>query len=276
MTNLEKSRLKSVDDEYIGDLRCLNQKWRFDLREDFSDRFAKIEECKDFETIAVILESPHKDEFDQGLLPNGIESRPLNHQESRDALIKILETVTTNFYNTARQYRIVLINAVKFQCSLGGDLARNENKDIRNENWIKNWIENQDDFVSRLSSISPDLIINLCTQGTYKKDSTNYQEFDENYIKKFGLKFKSDSTVPLLISVKKSFGKDKFTLQEIVEYKLQSNNLITNSNYTKYYHPSRFTYQSNPEFTKLEGKHKINFSKDTLEITEIQPLTTNN
>lgn len=267
MTNLENSRLKFVDDEYIGNLKYVNQKWKFDLRDDFGDSFTGAAECKDLKTIAVILESPHKDEFDQRLLPNGIVSKPLNHQKSREALTTILEIVTTQFYDANMQYRIVLINAVKFQCSLGRDLTKNENKDIRNENWIKNWIDYQDEFIERLNSITPDLIINLCTQGSYKIDDNRFQNLNEEYIKRFGLKFKHDATQSSLISVRKSFGKKEFTLQDIIEYKLESKGLITNENYTKYFHPSRFTYRSNPKFPQLETKNQINFSKGKLEIT---------
>lgn len=206
MTNLEKSRLKLVKDEFIGTLafNCKTKKWNFRLHDGFNKIFIGSESCNGEYTIVVILESPHKYEFEKVSLNTNtnetIKSRPLNNEKSRSALIHILESITTTLYDKRKEYEIVLINAIQYQTSLGDN-----NLDVRNANWLKNWIDYNNDFINRVKTASPDLIINLCTQGTYKKKDCNYQDLDEEYLNRFGLTFMKSKNA--LFSVRKSFGK---------------------------------------------------------------------
>ncbi|BDD04405.1 hypothetical protein [Aureibacter tunicatorum] len=274
MNNLEKSRLKLVKDEYIGELFFLrsNNCWTFKLREDYKSKFVHSEGIKSDNVIAVILESPHIYEFENLSLScedgKKYYSRPLNNNKSREALINILQKIMTSFYEKSKKYEVVLINAIQFQNSLGKNLDSDENIDIRNENWIKNWIDYNIDFINRVKSVSPKLIFNLCTQGSYKLSNCKnvYQNLDDEYIQKFGLKFTNTKSDKVLFEVRRQFGYEKFTLQDVVEYKLEQKGCITNDNYCKYYHPSKFTHDKKPTYPSLEDKNKINFSKKKLAI----------
>lgn len=273
MNDLEKSRLKSVDDEFIGEL-CFdssNNGWTFKLRDDYDSKFIPSKDVAGENVIAVILESPHKHEFESVSLTSddnkSYNSRPLNNSKSRKALSCILKYVMISFYDKSKTYKIVLINAVKFQNSLGKNLNEDSNRDIRNQNWLKNWIEFKDDLSKRVKDVDPELIFNLCTQGAYLKSTKTFQDIDNNYLQSFGLKFKKDKNEKEFFEVKKSFGYEKFTLQEAVEYELEKKGLITNYNYTKYYHPAKFTYSDNPCYPVLDKKNKINFCQSKLIIT---------
>lgn len=62
-------------------------------------------------------------------------------------------------------YRIILMNSIQYQCSLG------ERPDFYRDNmWLKLWFnENlKEDFMWRLSSYHPDIVINMCTLGDHK------------------------------------------------------------------------------------------------------------
>ncbi|MBN9295322.1 MAG: hypothetical protein J0G96_15195 [Flavobacteriia bacterium] len=266
MNHLDLSLLKSVFDEFIGELsfNIKTDDWLFKLREDFNTHFVTANSVSD-NVIAVILESPHIHEFENVSLTSNdgqnIKSRPLNNIKSRDSLIYILENVMTPFYDKNKVYKVVLINAVQFQTSLGGI-----DKDIRNENWLKIWINKKGDFLRRINEVNPTLIFNLCTQGSYKKEDESFQEINDQYLKSFGLKFATVNEEQVLFEVRKLYDKEKFTLQDAVEYVLENEKLISNINYSKYYHPSKFTFGKSPCFPVLDKKNKINFCKSTLKI----------
>ena len=83
-----------------------------DNRKDFLDITDE-----DIPTIVVVLESPHKDEFNNQNFPNG-----------NPALGKTGEMLQKYFENILRKnisylpdnYRVILMNSIQFQCSLGG------------------------------------------------------------------------------------------------------------------------------------------------------------
>lgn len=87
------------------------------------------------------------------------------------------------------------------------------------------------------------------------------------------MKFQTIKTDQVLFEVRRLFSLEKFTLQDAVEYSLELEGLINNLNYSKYYHPSKFTYEKQPCFPVLDKKNKINFCQSILKLTYAEPLT---
>ena len=117
--------------------------------------------------VVILLESPHKDEYDSithmALGPCMGRSGD-NFRKKFDALIK-----GSSIFNQLQNLTcdIVLFNTIQYQCSLGLPLAgkvNSNNKKQRDSNFIA-CIRNND-FIDRLEAINPHAIINLCTKGT--------------------------------------------------------------------------------------------------------------
>lgn len=124
-------------------------------------------------TILLLLESPHKDEYQcgdprypiapaQGRTGTNIElylERILNDSPVADS-----SDIT---------YRVIIANPVQFQTSLWaihkGNLAKW--RTLRNAIWKTLWdvCEVQQDFRSRLQSYCPDVVLNCCTYGLRKR-----------------------------------------------------------------------------------------------------------
>ncbi len=123
--------------------------------------------------IVVILESPHKDEYDpitlQALGP-AMGVTGVNFKTYFDTLLN------GKWKNVLKkgQHSIVLFNAVQFQCSLGNKLsgmASYKNKKKRDENFLLCLDDvNNNDMIKRLKAIRPTLVINLCTVGLKKNN----------------------------------------------------------------------------------------------------------
>ena len=128
--------------------------------------------------IAIVLESPHKDEFNR-------ESKkaigPACGSTGRN-IKKYLPSVLFNYlpaideafglikYDSNKQiqngeYCIALINAIQYQCSLGEDTSEYRDK-IFSKMWELKKVK--DDFIKRLKNSKPSVIINCCTRGNFK------------------------------------------------------------------------------------------------------------
>lgn len=127
--------------------------------------------------ILVILESPHKDEF------NG--SNPIGPAQGKTGIFffsyfanAIAQSAKLNgIYNLLSVYDIVLMNSDQYQCSNGATLNGNYlNKKQRDINWKENFSINNIDFINRIKAINPTIIINLCTNGISKPTLRNCVE----------------------------------------------------------------------------------------------------
>ncbi len=119
--------------------------------------------------IVIILESPHKNEYDpitkMALGPcmgvSGVNLyNDFNNNFSKSKIYNAMNSLECD---------VILLNAIQYQCSEGKPLSgkKNEaNKKNRDNNFFI-CINNKDknDFVTRLKAISPFAIINLCTIG---------------------------------------------------------------------------------------------------------------
>lgn len=160
-------------------------------------------EKEDCPVIAIILESPHIDEYDE----DDKKISPLKNPSSSCILSEYLTqnlfhyitavSVQGNVYSTAKHdiengiYRIKLVNAIQFQCSLGQDLTDKDNQEVKNE--ILEECLNEDlfqkDFIERIKEAS--IIINCCTgQKNGRIDGAQKQVqnlIDSNYPSKLRL-----------------------------------------------------------------------------------------
>lgn len=131
------------------------------------------ENKKQEKTIVIILESPHKDEFASGENKNFfdriIKSNPalgksgdnLQKYFTAEQLVNLLGDEYMK-----NEYRIILMNSIQYQCSLGLDTNI-----YRDHIWILYWLKfGFQNFLNRLESYNPDVIINLCTKGNHSKE----------------------------------------------------------------------------------------------------------
>jgi hypothetical protein len=119
--------------------------------------------------VVIILESPHKNEFDpitkMALGPcMGVSGENFN---SFFNSIFHLSSIYQNIQHAVCD--VIFLNAIQYQCSLGLSLSGKNNlanKKVRDSNFLTclNNINNND-FILRLQAIHPFAIINLCTKG---------------------------------------------------------------------------------------------------------------
>lgn len=153
-------------DQYIWDLK-------FDWTEFTFNYFAwtqrkNINEInKENKTIAIVLESPHKDEFwlDEN---KKVHSRPANGttwDNIRDFFANNLNNKLSELQNIwlkSWNYNVIIVNSSQYQTSLWEDTSL-----YRTYNFIEQIInpENQTDFQHRLNKA--DYVINCCTKWDY-------------------------------------------------------------------------------------------------------------
>lgn len=120
--------------------------------------------------LVLILESPHKKEYDTTNEPKGPASGVTGNNICRH-LDTALKQVGIEFENVT-DFRLVLINAIQYQCSLGelGGNFTNRRDDIFRELFL----QRQDfskDFIDRIRNLrldDDDIVINCCTKGNTK------------------------------------------------------------------------------------------------------------
>ncbi|WP_058953072.1 hypothetical protein [Clostridium tyrobutyricum] len=128
-----------------------------------TDEAIKLIKSTGDKIIVIVLESPHIDEFNKtkcSIAPApalGITGCNLD---------KYFEEKIQGYLPDGK-YHIILTNAIQYQCSLG-----TETDVFRDRMWLKLWIckEFNKNFIGRLEKYNPDIIINLCTKGSHKKD----------------------------------------------------------------------------------------------------------
>ena len=158
-------------------------------------------------TIVVLLESPHVDEFqDSKISPNpALKTTGTNLQKyfTDKSLHNLLGK------NFSKEYRVILMNSIQYQCSLGLDTEK-----YRDHIWISCWYKfGRESFINRLASYNPDIIINLCTNGNHSKEPdlpSDCHNIDKKYLK-YCLKEYFDKQSEL-----KNLEKTTLTLKSIV------------------------------------------------------------
>ena len=187
---------KQVDNQFVGIIEVCKQpngyvKWLecslFDeTRKNAEERKNKSEEYskQQYKTLVIVLESPHSHEFSEGnpigpacgltganiykVLPNIIGAYHPQDGFSDKVKYDSLCDIENG------KYKVFLLNAVPFQCSLGEDTSL-----FRDAIFKKIWDRKKDAngvqsfFKSELTRVNPSVIINCCTRGksgTYLND----------------------------------------------------------------------------------------------------------
>ena len=134
--------------------------------------------------IVIILESPHKSEFD-GSKPLGIA-----HGKTGaffNAKFGELFAATDIFQQLKEDdtHEVVLMNAVQYQCSLGLALNKYENKLQRDKIWLSCFEQCcATDLRDRISALEPFAVINLCTKGVKNLQLILHEKINDypNYV----------------------------------------------------------------------------------------------
>ena len=170
------------DDQFVATIEITNSKISFidnDILSTSREDRQEFYKNQAIDTIALVLESPHKKEFENSscgpakgaagenisdiLLGNLAKFRFINDIQNEGAYFK------TSIDLREGKYKLLLINAVQYQCSLG-DLTGKGKKEQRDKIFRAFFIrEAQDDFIERLRRHNPKIIINCCTGGHYMK-----------------------------------------------------------------------------------------------------------
>ncbi len=188
-------------------------------------------------TIAVILESPHKDEYsDQNFIAPALGATG-NHLQKY--FVNLMAEAIKNIKLDSGVYDVILGNGVQYQCSNGDDP-----KKYRDENWCRLWFsENmKQDFIERLNKYNPQIIINACTVGSHYEDEKEKRpglQFIGNFLKK-------DEISALKSALKNVPFSDKYSLRSYVQ--IAVNEYILNNPETVLMtsaHPSSWYYESN-------------------------------
>lgn len=163
-------------DQYVGQIKESEDWNEFTRKPVFNDEWEVINIPKGEKIMIMILESPHKDEFKGKIGPaKGTTGRNLGKM-----------TRLCDFY-LYRNYELILMNAIPFQCSLGekpekfkdevfANAWNEENQKIWNEENQKIRI-GKSFFKERLCSLLKELdgkfvvIVNACTSGGCRKQA---------------------------------------------------------------------------------------------------------
>ncbi len=159
--SLLQKKIKNIKiicpDQFIGFYSKSNNGLKNGKRKDFPFRINTDEIPEDLPKIIIILESPHKYEYSVPIGP----AKGLTGRNIREYLTDVFEQFNT--YDVTKKHRVVLINAIQYQCSLGFKTSIFRNQ-MFNFCWDKFGKRN---FISRLKKIyhDNDIIINSSTAG---------------------------------------------------------------------------------------------------------------
>lgn len=122
--------------------------------------------CPVIPTVLVILESPHKSEFDN---ITGNPKLPLmNDNKFKTLFSKKIQPLLSNLSYTNGCFQVVLMNAIQLQCSLGRQTV-----EYRDYVFLYFWEKLHIDFEKRLSNFLQGnnvcLVVNCCTKGRHKE-----------------------------------------------------------------------------------------------------------
>ncbi|MBV4428302.1 hypothetical protein [Clostridium tyrobutyricum] len=169
-----KLNKKVCSDEVIGLITIKNGSSIFVKRSDYSSVFLKPKDFTEyyksdnmnFDFICIILESPHKDEYN---IINDLKSydgesmvyRLANGITGRNIEEYINKVITNETDIEDGIYGLLIMNAIQYQCSQGINT-----KFYRDRFWIYYWLHcGKKYFIERLRKYSPKYILNCVTLG---------------------------------------------------------------------------------------------------------------
>ncbi len=169
-------------DNYVGYIsvneNCDNlnvscsKRLKFKNRNSISESDIKQYKSGGNKIIVLVLESPHKDEYEK-LSGNGIIAPALGTTGER--IQKCLKCILAEpgILEKNTIYHIILMNAIQYGCSCGIDTKKYRDKNFCNK-WFKPFndekLTGKEDFILRLKAYEPNFVINTCTQGKHYSD----------------------------------------------------------------------------------------------------------
>jgi hypothetical protein len=169
------------DDQFVATIEITKSKVCFidnDIETVDRNERQNYYKSKYINTIALILESPHTEEFDKdrclgpamGTTGDGIKNILLGNLAKFIFINDLLDY--GSYFKTSSEiteglYKLLIVNAVQYQCSLG-NLENDASKRKRNK-IFEDFFEKtaKEDFKRRLKLYNPKIIINCCTGGHY-------------------------------------------------------------------------------------------------------------
>ena len=121
-----------------------------------------VQQCFEIKKLALILESPHKDEYHQNcFIPIGPARGVTGIKIERF----IVNRKWTNNLSMKYAYEVYIMNAVQYQCSAWNYISGfgKLNTQLRDSIFKELWKKLSGDFINRIQRYSPDYIINCCT-----------------------------------------------------------------------------------------------------------------
>lgn len=170
---LKKVSFQICEDNFVGtftkDNKDNNELWFCrDLRIKNSNKIKitsnELESARKngYKTLLIVLESPHVEEYNKKF---PIAPAPALGSTGCNLDKYFLGIISE--YIPEGKYHVILSNAIQYQCSLGEDTEK-----YRDRVWLKLWLCKDFDrnFFNRIEFYRPDVIVNLCTKGSHKKD----------------------------------------------------------------------------------------------------------
>lgn len=150
-----------VEDDIRGYVVYVNNSWEFVGVSEYNCKY----NCIDTKKIALVLESPHIDEYTTNYVP----IRPANGRTGRKIEKKLPSKLANNANLLANcAYEIFIINPVQYQCSCAHFLPnfktnRADTHKVFRKLFNSNYGKLRQDFINRLGNYNPDIVINACT-----------------------------------------------------------------------------------------------------------------
>lgn len=153
-----------INDEVRGYLVWHSGNWRFILRRFYTPRNRVVKK------IALLLESPHKDEYTPQFIPVGPAQGKTGTNIANKIHYKLIGdlAVLQQSLSPHCDYEVKLINCVQYQCSCYHFLnAVSLFHDRRNTDQVfRAFFKHlKSDFISRVQNYQPDFIYNCCTKS---------------------------------------------------------------------------------------------------------------
>lgn len=169
--------------------------------------FVCVQKTTKYKRIAFIVESPHKDEFDNNFCPlvpmNGKSGIRFSNKICSKLDIWFQQQIQNSQVNNGDCFEVYVMNPVQYQTSLYHFLNgmipweqksnfqyHNIDKTLRNRVWkfLFDTCELKTTFIDRLKEYGPDYIINCCTGG----NNNAYGQFNTiNQVRRGGTSLKS-------------------------------------------------------------------------------------
>lgn len=152
---------KKVSDEIRYEIEVKNKNVSTKLiKKSIDPKIGTDVKYKDYKRIVIIIESPHRDEYDDDFKPIGPAQG-----KTGDMIKSNIENIIKLFNITDGKYILIISNPVQFQASLGSFYDNGLHKSIRNNVWSALYKICKEDFIKRLEIYEPDYILNATTAG---------------------------------------------------------------------------------------------------------------